>query len=294
MMIKSSITSHCYFENFQSLAQDKLVASRVTNHVHNLVVKMLYPFMIRNSFSLFVWHKLKWPTSSHYLAKHLTLQRRHNERDGVSNHRRLDHLLNRLCRRRAKKTSQLRVTGLCEGNSPVAGEFAAQRASKAENVSIGWRHHEILLLYCSEASQGVNVWGLVSVILFYLLILSIGVYASWKNKSLKSTKSEDIMLAKRDIGMGLGIFTMTGKFWPPGRLELNFRQVLFKLAFVIDGGDIACEIAIAWMSLSLPGDKSILFRIMASCLQIIRHYLNQSWPWSMSPYGITKPQSINV
>ena len=44
-------------------------------------------------------------------------------------------------RRRSKKTSKLRVTGLCEGNSPVTGEFPAQRASNAENVSIWWRHH---------------------------------------------------------------------------------------------------------------------------------------------------------
>ena len=41
-----------------------------------------------------------------------------------------------------KKTSKLRVTGLCAGNSPVAGEFPAQRASNAENVSIWWRHHD--------------------------------------------------------------------------------------------------------------------------------------------------------
>ena len=34
-------------------------------------------------------------------------------------------------------------TGLCEENSPVTGEFSAQRASNAENVSIWWRHHEI-------------------------------------------------------------------------------------------------------------------------------------------------------
>ena len=31
---------------------------------------------------------------------------------------------------------KLRVTGLCEGNSPVTGEFPAQRASNAGNVSI--------------------------------------------------------------------------------------------------------------------------------------------------------------
>ena len=35
-----------------------------------------------------------------------------------------------------KKTSKLRVTGLCAGKSPVTGEFPAQRASNAENVSI--------------------------------------------------------------------------------------------------------------------------------------------------------------
>ena len=44
-------------------------------------------------------------------------------------------------RRRSKKTSKLRVTGLCVGNSPGTGEFPAQRASNAENVSIWWRHH---------------------------------------------------------------------------------------------------------------------------------------------------------
>ena len=34
------------------------------------------------------------------------------------------------------KTPKLRVTGLSAGNSPVSGEFPAQMASNAENVSI--------------------------------------------------------------------------------------------------------------------------------------------------------------
>ena len=50
-------------------------------------------------------------------------------------------MLNCWFRRRSKKTSNLRVTGLCAGNSPVTGEYPAQRASNAENVSIWWRHH---------------------------------------------------------------------------------------------------------------------------------------------------------
>ena len=33
---------------------------------------------------------------------------------------------------RSKKTSKLPVTDLCEGNSPVTGEFSAQRVSNAE------------------------------------------------------------------------------------------------------------------------------------------------------------------
>ena len=70
-----------------------------------------------------------------------SLHWRHDERDGVSNHRRLDCLLNRSLMCRSKKTSKLRVTGLCEGNSPVTGEFPTQRASNAGNVSIWWRHH---------------------------------------------------------------------------------------------------------------------------------------------------------
>ena len=41
----------------------------------------------------------------------------------------------------SKIISKLRVTGLCEGNSAVTGEFPEQRVSNAENVSIWWRHH---------------------------------------------------------------------------------------------------------------------------------------------------------
>ena len=71
----------------------------------------------------------------------MSLQWRHDGRDSVSNHQPRDCLLNRLFRRRSKKASKLRVTGLCAGNSPGTGEFPAQMTSNAENVSIWWRHH---------------------------------------------------------------------------------------------------------------------------------------------------------
>ena len=95
-------------------------------------------------------------------------QWRHNERDGVPNHQPYDCLLNRLFRRKSKKTSKLRVAVLCDGNSSVTGEFPAQRASNAENVSIWWRHHVIFntklhyrLRYVSLYPQKWNVTKIV-------------------------------------------------------------------------------------------------------------------------------------
>ena len=88
-----------------------------------------------------------WGSSQSFGGILKLLSPTHNELDGVSNLRHLDCLHNRLFRRRSKKTSKLRITGLCEGNSPVTGEFPAQRASDTENVSIWWRHREILTAY---------------------------------------------------------------------------------------------------------------------------------------------------
>ena len=84
--------------------------------------------------------------------------------DGVSNRQPHDCLLNRLFRRRSKKIYKFRVTGLCVGNSPGTGEFPAQMASNAENVSIWWRHRVFGGLFKTESSyrshktsQGVYV-----------------------------------------------------------------------------------------------------------------------------------------
>ena len=83
-----------------------------------------------------------WPKFKHFIHKTaFALRWLHNDHAGVSNHQPHGCLLNRFYRRTSKKTSKLRVTGLCAGNSPGTGEFPAQMASYAENVSIWWRHH---------------------------------------------------------------------------------------------------------------------------------------------------------
>ena len=66
-----------------------------------------------------IWWVMSLLTSAHRILHLYTLQWRHNERDCVSNYQRFHCLLNYWSRRRSKKTSKLRVTALCTGNSPV-------------------------------------------------------------------------------------------------------------------------------------------------------------------------------
>ena len=69
-------------------------------------VRNLYPDRIHSNYLHFKLHYFK------------TLQWRHNEHDGVLSRQSYYCLLNRLFRRRSKKTSKFRVTGLCKGNYP--------------------------------------------------------------------------------------------------------------------------------------------------------------------------------
>ena len=95
------------------------------------------------------------------VSLHLALHWRHNEGDGVSNHRRLYCLLNGLFRPGSERTPKLRITGLCEGNPPVTGEFCSQRTNNAENSSIWWRHHGI----CDDKFMEMCLyWRICSVI----------------------------------------------------------------------------------------------------------------------------------
>ena len=74
-------------------------------------------------------------------------------------------MASQLFKRRSEKTSRLRVTGLCEGNSPETGEFPTQRASKkSENVSIWWRHHEWKVRYIPNFAKyrDVSWWCCLS------------------------------------------------------------------------------------------------------------------------------------
>ena len=73
-------------------------------------------------------HWASWTHSYHSLPHRgdndpRSLQWRHNDHDGFSNHQPHGCLLNRLFGRRSKKTSKFRVTGLCVGTSPGPVNF---------------------------------------------------------------------------------------------------------------------------------------------------------------------------
>ena len=59
--------------------------------------------------------------------------------------------------------------------------------------------------------MAVNIAGLVIVVILYLAILVVGIWAAWRNrKKGGNSRSEIIMVARRDIGFLLGSFTITG------------------------------------------------------------------------------------
>ncbi|KAG5833632.1 high-affinity choline transporter 1-like [Anguilla anguilla] len=61
--------------------------------------------------------------------------------------------------------------------------------------------------------MAIHVEGLVAIVIFYLLILFVGIWAAWKNKNSGVAegmdRSENIMVGGRDIGLFVGGFTMT-------------------------------------------------------------------------------------
>ena len=90
------------------------------------------------------------------------------------------------------------------------------------------------------------------------------------------------------------VLTISFNSLAPRRFQFNFRKVIFKLDLVNGGRGISYEIALRWMPQDLTDNKSTLLQVMAWCRQARSHYLSQCWPRSMSPYGITRLQWVNV
>ena len=76
-------------------------------------------------------------------------------------------------------------------------------------------HYLIYIFIAGEPTEddSINVLGLVSIIVFYLIVLAIGVWAGWnqKRKQTQADDQETVMLAGRNIGLLVGVMTMGGK-----------------------------------------------------------------------------------
>lgn len=60
--------------------------------------------------------------------------------------------------------------------------------------------------------MAVDVRGLVVLLVFYLVIIVVGILAArFKRKRNGSSRMEEAIVAGRDINVVVGIFTMTGK-----------------------------------------------------------------------------------
>uniref|UniRef100_A0A672YZK3 High-affinity choline transporter 1-like n=1 Tax=Sphaeramia orbicularis TaxID=375764 RepID=A0A672YZK3_9TELE len=64
--------------------------------------------------------------------------------------------------------------------------------------------------------MGLNIPGLVAMVVFYLLVLGTGIWASMKSKRLQKNSDADrteiTLLGNRGISLAVGIFTMTATF----------------------------------------------------------------------------------
>ena len=84
---------------------------------------------------------------------------------------------------------------------------------KTDGCSIECR----ILKSCVVERRMVDVVGVVAIVFFYLVILVVGIWAGRKSKDAGANggdKTDDVMLAGRNIGVLVGIFTMTGNTSP--------------------------------------------------------------------------------
>ena len=108
--------------------------------------------------------------------------------------------------------------------------------------------------------------------------------------SLVAGTSADIVMTR----LGPRITTCRFNSLAPGRHRCHFKIAIFNLVLLIGIFTSSKDNALRWMPRDLVDDKSILVQVMDLCRQATSRYLSQCWPYSMSPYGVTRPQSVNA
>lgn len=84
--------------------------------------------------------------------------------------------------------------------------------------------------------MALNVVGLIGIVVFYLAILGVGIWAAFKGKRTKpdggegggTSESEDVMLAGRNIGLFVGMMTMTATWVGGGYINGTAESTYLK------------------------------------------------------------------
>ena len=80
----------------------------------------------------------------------------------------------------------------------------------------------------------------------------------------------------------------------PGISGYDFGNAIFNFALLIGIFESPYNYALRWMPPDLTDDKPTLVLVMAWCHQATSHYQSQCWPRSISPYGVNRPQRVNL
>ena len=166
--------------------------------------------------------------------------------DCVSNHQPHDCLLNRLFRRRSKKTSKLRVTGLCAGNSPGTGEFYAQLASNTEmfpfdDVIMGRQQSRSLIVSQSSAPwcEVLDIFGVFNFVFWILLhwLVNTGPKKVLRSSLLMTSQAKNHYHGNSCVGSrtdDMVTYRQTSNRVRTKSQNLNVSRLILKLSLPID------------------------------------------------------------
>ncbi|XP_014679391.1 PREDICTED: LOW QUALITY PROTEIN: high-affinity choline transporter 1-like, partial [Priapulus caudatus] len=121
----------------------------------------------------------------------------------------------------------------------------------------------------NDHKMALNVVGLIGIIVFYVLILVVGLWASRKAKQTGVTAdSEDVMLAGRNIGMIVGVFTMTAT-WVGGGYINGTAEAVFTSGIVWCQAPFGYALSLVFAlgaTISVIMDLDVMISIIVSVL----------------------------
>ena len=165
-----------------------------------------------------------------------TLNWRHNDHDGVSNHKPHGCLLNRLFRRKSKKTSKLRVTGLCVGNSPGPVNSphkgpVTRKTFPFDDVIMkrGPGTHGEWSLYCGVSDQKTQNLLMFLFVIFLWSLVPRKCSRTYENAVIYSERGYKLSLAKLVCPISGGIK------WPtiPSRCQIMGKRTIMRHWYII-------------------------------------------------------------